>query len=136
MNQSALYGAANPREWIEWSNNEIIVGIMLETEKALGELDGIMSVKGLDFVLIGPSDLSLSMGHPKPSENDPKIQDAIRKIIESARKHGKHVMISARYPWVENAKKYIDMGADMIELGHDLSVLRTVWSDNVKQLRM
>jgi len=134
LNQSGFYGIIDGKEWIEWSNSEIMVGVMIETEKALGELDGIMSIKGLDFVLIGAADLSISLGLPKPMQEDPKIQNAIRQIIEHARKHGKYVMLGIGNPWIANAKRYIDMGINMIEVGHDFTILRDIWTDVVKQL--
>jgi len=132
LNASGRYGIVDSREWMDWSNSETMVGIMIETAKALDEIDGIMSLPGLDFVLIGTSDLSLSLGLSKPSSGDPKVLDCVRRITASARSHGKYVMIGVGKPWVENARKFIEMGCHMIELGHDYTVLRDVWSDLVK----
>jgi hypothetical protein len=39
------------------------------------------------------------------------------------------VAFGVTYPWEEEAKKYIARGCSMIELGHDLSCLRTLWKN-------
>ena len=135
LNQSGRYGVIDAGEWIQWSNSEIMVGSMIETEKALHELDGILSLDGLDFVLIGPADLSLSLGLDKPSVNDNRVQDAIKTVVSAARKHRKYVMLGVASPWAENAGKYIDMGVNMIEIGHDFSILRTVWTDTLHAIK-
>ena len=129
--QSGHYGQVDNKEWIEWSNSEILLGVMIETSQAVKEVDSILSTPGLDFVLIGPSDLSLSLGLEKPDLNHPVVQDCVRTIIASAKRNHVYSMLGVGFPWEEQAKKYLDMGVDMIELGHDYSILGTIW----KQLR-
>ena len=50
----------------EWGRlgAETLVGIIVEDVEGLENLDEILEVEGLDFVNIGPGDLSLSMGRP------------------------------------------------------------------------
>ena len=132
---SAGYGAKAGKEWIEWSNNETMVGVMIEESEAVRNIDSIMAVEGLDFVLFGPSDYSLNIGLSSPKKNDPKVQDAIKRTIESANKYEKYVMIGVGYPWEEQIQKYIEMGCRMIEIGHDYSILKTIWTENLKAFR-
>jgi 4-hydroxy-2-oxoheptanedioate aldolase len=51
-------------------------------------IDEILSVPGLDGVLIGPHDLSCSLGIPEQYEH-PLFEETVRKIINAAR--GKQV---------------------------------------------
>jgi 2-keto-3-deoxy-L-rhamnonate aldolase RhmA len=53
--------------------------------------------------------------------------DGLHKTIAAAKKYQKHVCLGVGHPYVENAQKYIDLGVTMIELGHDVSILRTTW---------
>ncbi len=129
---SGGYGTKAGEEWIKWSNQELLVGIMIEDPKAIDDIDGIMSLKGLDFVLFGPADYSLNIGLPAPKKNHPKVQEALKKTIEAAKNNNKHVMIGVGYPWEEEAQKYIDMGCQMIEIGHDYSILKTIWTNTIK----
>lgn len=132
---SGNYGISDPAEWINWSNQETLVGIMVESVKAVENIDSITSVEGLDFILFGPGDYSMSIGLPKGNKNDMRVQDAIKRTIESSNKNGKYVMIGVGNPWEEEAKKYIDMGCKLIEVGHDYSILSTVWRKILKNIK-
>jgi 4-hydroxy-2-oxoheptanedioate aldolase len=134
LNQSAHYGLIDSKEWIEWSNTEILIGVMIETAQAVKEVDSILSTPGLDFVLIGPADLSLSLNLPKPDLNHPLVQESIRTIIDSAKRNKVYTMLGVGFPWEDQARKYLEMGVDMIELGHDYSILGTVWKQLSKAL--
>lgn len=135
LNQSGRYGFIDAKEWIEWSNSELMVGVMVETKAALQEVDAIFSRPGLDFVLIGAADLSINLGLPRPEPKNPAIQQAVADIVKSAHKHGKWVMIGVGSPWVENAQNYLEMGVDMIEIGHDFTILKQIWSDAAGKLK-
>jgi 4-hydroxy-2-oxoheptanedioate aldolase len=69
--------------------NETVVSMaMIETGEAVDNLDEILSVPGLDSIFVGPSDLSVSLGHtPGFDPRFPKVYDAIVKIAEAAKRH-------------------------------------------------
>jgi len=126
---SGQWGKRGGEDWADWSDNETLVGIMIENEEVMSKLDAILSLAGLDFALFGPSDYSMSLGLRAPQKNHPKVQDALNKTIEVASKYNKPVAIGVGQPWGEEAKKYIDLGCRMIEIGHDVVVLRSIWKD-------
>lgn len=132
---SGNYGNSDTAEWIKWSNKNTLVGIMIETPEAIENLEEIMSVNGLDFILFGPADYSIRIGLDKPDKNHPKVVDAINKTLETADRFGKYCMIGVGSPWEEEAQKYIKMGFQMIELGHDYTILSTVWRNLVKEIK-
>lgn len=70
---------------------------MIENYKAIDDLDQILAVKGLDAVLIGPYDLSSSMGITAEFEN-PKFLDALNKIHTLCKRYkipmGMHIVLS------------------------------------------
>jgi len=132
---SARWGAIPDDIWVDWSDNEIMIGVMIETDKAVENLDSIMSTDGLDYVLFGPSDYSMSIGLRGTQKNNPKVQAAIRKTLDAAAKYGKPVAIGVGQPWEEQADKYIQMGCKMIEIGHDLSNLRSLWKTMSEKIR-
>ena len=131
---SAHWGTEKTMEWIKWSNKEQLIGIMIEDSRAVSKLDEIMSVKELDYVLFGASDYASSIGLPGET-NHPKVMDALKKTIRAAERHGKHVCKGVGHPWVENAKKFVDMGCHMIEIGHDVTILKSVWSMKGEEIR-
>lgn len=131
---SGNYGISDPAQWVKWSNEQTLVGVMIETPQAIDSLEKIMAVEGLDFVLFGPGDYSVRIGLDKPDKNNPKVREAIKKTIYTAHKNGKYAMIGVGYPWEDEAKKYIEMGFQMIELGHDYTILSTMWRKMLKKL--
>ena len=72
---------------------------MIEGSRALGALDAILQVEGLDAVLIGPYDLSASL-HITGRLKDPRMQATCRKILQKAKKAkipcGVHVVHPSR----------------------------------------
>jgi len=131
---SARWGTEKAVDWIRWSHEEQLIGIMIEDHRAVDHLEEIMSVGELDYVLFGASDYSVSIGRPGDTSH-PKVMDALRETIKAADRHGKYVCKGVGHPWVENAKKFVDMGCHMIELGHDASILRAIWSMKGGEIR-
>ena len=84
--RAALYGSAY-KEYVERANDDVLVITMIETEKAVRNIDAILSVKGIDAIFVGPDDLSLNLGVFQQREN-PKFVRALRNILESCQSHG------------------------------------------------
>src|SRR5690606_39225506 len=57
--RAAIYGGP---DYGEHANEEIAIAVMIETPRALENLDAIASVEGIDALYIGPSDLSQALG--------------------------------------------------------------------------
>lgn len=68
--------------------NASTVIVMCETVECLNEIDDVAAVVGVDGILIGTFDLSASMGVLNDWGN-PKIKEALSKVGEACRKHGK-----------------------------------------------
>ena len=74
-------------EYLEWLENESVVIIQIENIKAVKNINEIFSVSGIDAFIIGPYDLSSSLG--KPGEfDDPEVKDAIKLVLNAGEKHG------------------------------------------------
>lgn len=121
------WGDKDGPEWVQWSDTEPMIGVMIENVKAIGYINEILAVDGLDFVLFGPADYSMSLGLRKPAKNDERVQAALRKTITAARKAEKHVMFNPGIQ-TDEIQKYVDMGIAMLELSNDLGILRSVWA--------
>jgi 2-keto-3-deoxy-L-rhamnonate aldolase RhmA len=101
------------------SCNALIVNI--ESVPAMEALDEILAVDGLDAVLIGPHDLSCSLGIPE-QYNNPKFHKAVETIIGKARSKniggGIHVTYSAGFDkeieWAKKGANLIIHSADFI----------------------
>jgi len=83
-------------DYVKTANDEILVIALIETTKAVSNIDDILSVKGIDACYIGPSDLAISFGsHPPQIGNskyelaNPQYMDALGKVVAAANKRGK-----------------------------------------------
>src|SRR5205807_7369463 len=113
--RAALYGGAD----YHMKANDIVVALsMIETREAMENLDEIMSVKGLDAIYVGPSDLSISYGHPPGGDKpDQWMMDALKKVLDACKRHGVQPGIHCGAP--EYAKKMIAMGFTFVTVGGD-----------------
>jgi 2-keto-3-deoxy-L-rhamnonate aldolase RhmA len=75
------------REYASTVNNGVLVLPMIETVEAVNNIDEILSVPGVDVALIGPLDLSISMGLPEDFLN-PKYQETLDNIVKACNKAG------------------------------------------------
>ena len=63
-------------------NDDIIIVVMLETPKAIFNVEEIASVPGIDVLLVGTNDLCMEMGIPGEfNHND--VKEAYKKVIQA-----------------------------------------------------
>jgi 4-hydroxy-2-oxoheptanedioate aldolase len=83
--RASLYGGS---DYVKHANTTILTMAMIETAEAIDNLEEILATPGLDAVYVGPSDLSVSMGHnPGFDPLFPNVLKAIEKVAEAATKH-------------------------------------------------
>ena len=75
------------REYMDAVNEQLLVIPMIETVEALDNLDEILSVPGIDVLLIGPSDLSINLDVTLDYPNS-KYQSALDKIAAACANAG------------------------------------------------
>ena len=73
-------------ETLEQFNRQTFLIVQIETASAVEHLDEILSVPGVDAALIGPTDLSLSLGAPGRMD-DPKLLAAIERTLAACAAH-------------------------------------------------
>jgi len=69
-------------EALERANKEAVLIAQAEHIDAARNIDGILSVDGIDAVFVGPFDLSASLGIPGKT-GDPRVREAINRIREA-----------------------------------------------------
>ena len=64
---------------------ELLAIVMIESREAVDNIEEILSVRGLGGALIGPSDLSMSLGvgTPAPNTAAPEVEAAIEKVAKA-----------------------------------------------------
>lgn len=98
-----------------------LVIAMIETKQGLENVEAIAAVPGVDVLWLGHFDLSNFLGIPGEFSH-PAFQDAIRRIVGAARKHGK----AAGYMAASAAlgREYLGHGFRMIATGTDQGMLQ------------
>jgi len=71
-------------QYLAERNADSVMVVNIESIHAIAALDDILAVPQLDAVLIGPHDLSLSLGIPEEYRH-PRFDEAVRTIIAKAR---------------------------------------------------
>jgi 2-keto-3-deoxy-L-rhamnonate aldolase RhmA len=87
-NVDAQYGSLPPLEYIRQQNRETAILCQIETARALGQLEGIVSVKGVDGIFFGPGDFSHSIGKIGQLTH-PDVLAAMQQVADACRQHGK-----------------------------------------------
>jgi len=126
-------GRFDPK-YVETANDEIMIIPQIETGQAVDNIDEILSVKGIDCIFIGPSDLSGSLGLIGQPDRlrHPKNLEAIERIREAARRAKVPVATtSSLYP----AKKLMEQGYNMVLSGSDSGFLQRGAVELLKSLR-
>src|SRR3989339_444547 len=101
-----------------WINKESIVIVQIEHIEAINNLENILSVEGVDGSIIGPYDLSGSLGKPGNFE-DSKVKEAIAHYKEVCFKMKKTMGFHVVQPSVEKSLQYKNAGYTFIAIGLD-----------------
>jgi 4-hydroxy-2-oxoheptanedioate aldolase len=107
-------------DYFQKANDEICVLVQVETSTAVGMVDQIAGVDGVDGVFVGPSDLAAGIGH-LGNPKHPEVQAAIGKALEACKKAGKPAGILAFNE--DDARGYLDAGFVFVAVGSDLGLL-------------
>lgn len=105
-------------------NGSVLSIAQIETRTAIENVEAIAAVEGIDVLLIGPNDLSISMGVPGDTMN-PVMLEAIDKVAAACEKYGKHFAIHAGAKMLE---KYSDH-LHMLMMQNDIDILRSGLKD-------
>lgn len=77
------------RTYMDTVNEELLIIPMIETQQAMDNIDEILSVPGIDVLLIGPSDLAIELEVPMESyETSKKYEKALDTIAAACKRHG------------------------------------------------
>jgi 2-dehydro-3-deoxyglucarate aldolase len=109
-------------------NNDITIILQIESISAIDNLEGILSVPGFDGTLIGPYDLSGSLGDVGNFENE-KFKEALKKYLILSEKYNKpaglHIVRPNKYiidKSIQEGYKIMPLGTDAIFLQEGIKV--------------
>jgi 4-hydroxy-2-oxoheptanedioate aldolase len=117
---AALRWGLSVPEYLKAANREIMAILLIEHIDAVGRIDEILGVQGVDLAYIGPYDLSGSMGLFGQITH-PRVEEAIQKVLAAAKEAKVPVGIPAVTP--EDVNRRLQQGFQFIMMGSDASFM-------------
>jgi 2-keto-3-deoxy-L-rhamnonate aldolase RhmA len=102
------------------ADENIVVIIIIEEARAVEQIDEIAATPGVDAMFIGTSDLSFSLGL-RGSQDDPRLREAIQKVVEAGKRHGKFLGRPAGTP--AQVQEYMRQGFQLFQAPTDIGFL-------------
>lgn len=131
VNRAQDYGFTFDQYVKEWNDSSILL-LQIESIQAVENIESLLSFKEVDGVMIGPYDMSGSLGVPGQTTH-PLVLEASRKVILACEKYGKSCGSQIADVTEDALKKHFDLGYTYCILGSDLFVLWK-WAENMKKL--
>lgn len=126
------YEKVSVKDRITEQNEDTMIIPQIERVRAIERIEDLISVKGVDVALIGPQDLSISLGAPGEHKHQ-KIVDAIRKVVDACEKHG--VVSGIHTPNIEDLLYWKDRGMRMLTYSTEATLLQSAASEAVAEIR-
>jgi 2-keto-3-deoxy-L-rhamnonate aldolase RhmA len=109
-------------EYLENANENILLSVQAESAEAVENIESIVGVPGLDAVLVGPYDLSASMGLPGQVDH-PEVKAAIQHVASVCFQAHMPIGIfgmtaEAVRPYIQQGFRFIVCGVDTVLLGN------------------
>ncbi len=112
------------------ASNNLFINI--ESVPALNALDDILAVPFIDAVLVGPHDLSCSLGIPERYEH-PVFEDAIQTIIAKSRAAG--VGVGIHHNSMQQQIGWVQAGANLVMHSSDVSAFLRMLTAEFQEIR-
>ena len=107
-------------DYLSCADKSVYLIVQVETERALGQLEDIIAVDGVDAVFFGPADLAGSMGLIGQPDH-PRVTTAIESALDRVRGTRKAVGVLA--PNLSIASRHAKAGFDFISIANDCALL-------------
>ncbi|NOX14977.1 MAG: 2,4-dihydroxyhept-2-ene-1,7-dioic acid aldolase [Epsilonproteobacteria bacterium] len=121
-------------EYKKWVNKELVIIAQIEHIEAVNNIEEIITTDGIDGIIIGPYDLSGSMGYPGEYYRD-DVKEAIEKVLSICKQKnfpsGFHVIESNPCKLQER----IDEGCTFLAYSLDFFFLGDSARDGMKKIK-
>ena len=119
------------RQWLE--DNAVVI-VMIEHVDAVKAIDDILAVPGVDGYIIGPYDLSGSMGRPGDL-NHPDVQTAITQVMQAGHRAQKPGGVHVIEPDPQALQQRIQAGFNFLGYSLDIRILDSICRTHLQSIR-
>ena len=119
-------------EFMKEANEHTLIIAQIETQEAVEKIDAILGVGGIDVGLIGPNDLSISLGIPDQMNSETLLK-AIDKVVEAAKRRKKATGIHIGN--IEAIKNWRSKGMTVLAYLTDVSFQYNASKSSLEELK-
>lgn len=127
--RGTLYGGPS---YYREADQVIQVWPQIESKQGYENMRDIMDVEGLYGVFVGPNDLALSMGLSAGGEMPDQILTMVHEILHEA--HQRDLAMAIYCANAQEAKYWVDAGADMVNPSSDSGLILNAGRDQVSHI--
>lgn len=131
VNRAHEYGRSFNEYVSNWNDDSVFIA-QIETKEAVKEIDAILDNPLLDGVMIGPYDLSGSLGVPGET-NHPLVLEAEKSILNACKKRSKACGTQLADFTEKTFGKTLERGYSFVFASSDLFVLNN-WASSVTSI--
>lgn len=131
VNRAHGYGFDFDRYINDWNASSILL-LQIESITGVENIDALLSFDEVDGVMVGPYDISGSVGVPGQTDH-PLVREASRKVVEAAARAGKSCCTQIADVNTDRVSDAFDQGFTFVILGSDLFVLWK-WAQDVSEI--
>ena len=130
MHRASRYGTVP--DYAQRANDESCVIVQLETREAIGQLEAIAAVPGVDAIFLGPGDLAATSGYIGQIGHA-EVQAQLRHCAEACRRLRKP--IGTVGPTPEMVKQFIEYGYSFVAVASDMGMMMRQANDFLGRIR-
>ena len=130
--QHTFFEGGKPSETMARLNEEVLILLQIEHPEAIERLPELLSIPGIDGALVGPADLSASMGMAGQTD-DPRFLEAVHRVIEVAKSHG--IIPGIHTDSLKTAAYWMKQGMRIIGFATDIKLILEAGRNSVRELR-
>ncbi len=118
----AMFAWPEVTSYHDCADENVLVTAIIEEARAVANIDEIeiAATPGIDVLFIGTSDLSFSLGL-RGNQKDPRLQEAIAKVVEAGKKHGKFLGRPAGT--AEKIAEYREQGFQLFQAATEIGLM-------------
>jgi len=136
--RAALRSGLDWGSFVRWSNENVLLWLIVETQRGLDNFDEIVAVPGVDAYLMGTFDLSHELGVFGERSN-PAVNERFLAMARKARARGVPLVRSIRSSTHEGLRsevqEWLELGACAFGVGADRPLLRDAYASRVEAMQ-
>ncbi len=128
------YGQMDLAEYLVNASRQVLKIVQIEHVDAVGNLPEILATPGLDLIVVGPNDLSASVGHLGETRH-PEVVKLLNQVAETCKQLNKPFGVSLGPNDKATIEDWIKRGVSFIGCGDDVSFISAGAKATVKHLQ-